>query len=101
MGIFVMFTAKKLLWILKEKGESWDGAYFGEKISTENVIPFLGDPENVLVVGDTVFVHDKAVCMRAAAEGKQHGFLGKRHLARKLTGPESSRERWCDYEGRS
>jgi hypothetical protein len=67
MGIFVLFTAKKLLWVLKEKGESWDGGYFREKILTENVIPFLKDPENVLVVGETVFVHDKAVCMRAKA----------------------------------
>jgi transposase len=67
IGIFVMFTAKKLLWCLKEKGESWDGSYFREKILLEKVVPFLGDPENVLVVGEAVFVHDKAPCMRANA----------------------------------
>ena len=53
--------------MIKEKGESWDGGYFREKILTENVIPFLNDPENVLVVGEAVFLHDKAPCMRAKA----------------------------------
>jgi hypothetical protein len=67
IGIFVIFTAKKLLWVLKEKGESWDGGYFREKILMENVIPFLSDPDNVLVVGEAVFLHDKAPCMRAKA----------------------------------
>lgn len=65
IGIFILFTAKKLLWVLKEKGESWDGGYFRETILKENVIPFLNDPENVSVVGEAVFVHDKAPCMRA------------------------------------
>lgn len=67
IGIFVLFTARKLLWVLKEKGESWDGGYFREKILMESVIPFLNNPENVLVVGEAVFVHDKAPCMRAKA----------------------------------
>jgi len=64
------------MWVIKEKGESWDGGYFREKILTERVIPFLSDPENVLVVGEPVFLHDKAPCMRAEAtqhELKQHG----------------------------
>ena len=65
--IVVLFTAKKLMWVIKEKGESWDGGYFREKILTERVIPFLNDPENVLVVGEAVFLHDKAPCMRAKA----------------------------------
>jgi transposase len=67
IGIFVMFTAKKLMWVLKEKGESWDGGYFREKILAERVIPFLNDPENVLLVGEAIFLHDKAPCMRAKA----------------------------------
>ena len=67
IGIFVMFTAKKLLWVLKEKGESWDGGYFRETILKQHVIPFLNDPESVLVVGESVFIHDKAPCMRANA----------------------------------
>lgn len=67
IGIFIMFTAKKLMWVVKEKGESWDGGYFREKILQERVIPFLNDPDNVLVVGEAVFLHDKAPCMRAKA----------------------------------
>jgi len=67
IGIFVLFTAKKLMWIMKEKGESWDGGYFREKILVDRVIPFLNDPDNVLAVGEAVFVHDKAPCMRANA----------------------------------
>jgi hypothetical protein len=55
------------MWVIKEKGESWDGGYFREKILTERVIPFLNDPENVLVVGEAVFLDDKAPCMRAKA----------------------------------
>lgn len=31
IGIFVMFTAKKLMWVIKEKGESWDGVIFERK----------------------------------------------------------------------
>jgi hypothetical protein len=67
IGLFVMFTARKLMWAFKEKGESWDGAYFREVILVQHVIPFLEDPNNVLVVGETTFVHDKAPCMRANA----------------------------------
>lgn len=67
IGIFVMFTAKKMLWVIKEHGQSWDGAYFRNVILVENVIPFLNDPDNVLVVGETTFLHDKAPCMRANA----------------------------------
>jgi len=67
IGIFVMFTARKLMWVIKEKGETWDGAYFRQSVLTDRVIPFLNDPENVLVTGEAVFVHDKAPCMRANA----------------------------------
>jgi len=67
IGIFVLFTAKRLLWVLKDNGESWNGDYFREKILMENVIPFLSDPQNVLEVGEAVFVHDKAPCMKAKA----------------------------------
>ena len=55
------------MWVIKEKGESWDGAYFREKILTDRVIPFLQDPGNVLIVGEAIFVHDKDLCMRANA----------------------------------
>jgi hypothetical protein len=67
IGIFIMFTALKMMWVIKERGESWDGAYFRQTILTDNVIPFLNDEDNVPVVGETTFVHDKAPCMRANA----------------------------------
>jgi transposase len=28
IGMFLMFTAKRLMWVIKQKGESWDGDYF-------------------------------------------------------------------------
>ncbi|CAF2847665.1 unnamed protein product [Rotaria sp. Silwood2] len=34
IGIFIMFTAKKLLWMIKHKGESWTGQYFHDTIWT-------------------------------------------------------------------
>jgi hypothetical protein len=67
IGIFLMFSAKKLTWVLKERGESWDGTYFRETILKEHVIPFLSNPENVISVDDAIFLHDKAPCMKANA----------------------------------
>ncbi len=55
IGIFLMFSAKKLTWVLKERGESWDGTYFRETILKEHVIPFLINPENVISVDDAIF----------------------------------------------
>ena len=40
IGIFLMFTSKRLLWVIKAKGESWTGEYFRDIILTQNVIPF-------------------------------------------------------------
>lgn len=76
IGLFVMFTARKMMWVIKERGESWDGVYFRDTILLDNVIPFLNNPDNVLVVGESTFLHDKAPCMRANATQqllKQHG----------------------------
>jgi hypothetical protein len=67
IGIFVLFTAKKLLWIVKPQGQSWDGNYFRETILKNNVIPFLKNDENVISIEDVTFVHDKAPCMKARA----------------------------------
>ena len=53
--------------MIKKKSESRNDGYFREKILTERVIPFLNDPENVLMVGEAVFLDDKAPCMRAKA----------------------------------
>ena len=67
LGIFLLFTAKRLMWVIKEKGCSWDGEYFRNTILTERVIPFLKNAENVISVEDTTFLHDKAPCMKALA----------------------------------
>jgi hypothetical protein len=65
IGIFIIFTAKKLHWVLKEKGESWNGQYFRDVILMQHVFPFLKDEENVIAFDQVIFVHDKAPCMRA------------------------------------
>lgn len=67
VGVFLLFTAKRLMWVVKEKGESWNGQYFREVILKEHVIPFLKDKNNVLSVGETTFLHDRAPCMSAHA----------------------------------
>ena len=65
IGIFIMFTCKRLLWVIKDKGESWTGQYFRDVILMQNVFPFLRDEENVIDPDEVIFVHDKAPCMRA------------------------------------
>ncbi|CAF1296294.1 unnamed protein product [Rotaria sp. Silwood1] len=70
IGIFVIFTAKRLHWVIKDKGESWTGQYFRDIILTEHVFPFLKNEENVIDPDEVIFVHDKAPCMRTYQ--KQH-----------------------------
>ena len=65
IGIFIIFTAKKLHWVMKEQGESWTGQSFRDVILTQHVFPFLKNEENVIDPDQVVFVHDKAPCMRA------------------------------------
>lgn len=65
VGVFLLFTARRMMWVMKPRGQSWDGDYFREKILTECVIPFLQDPQNVLDVTQVTFLHDKAPCMKA------------------------------------
>ncbi len=65
IGIFVIFTAKKLHWVIKDIGDSWTGQYFRDIILTENVISFLKNEENVIDPDEVIFIHDKASCMRA------------------------------------
>jgi hypothetical protein len=67
IGIFVLFTVKKLMFIIKENGQSWDGNYFRNTILRENVILFLSDAQNVLDSRKVIFLHDKTPCMRAIA----------------------------------
>ncbi|CAF3799088.1 unnamed protein product [Rotaria sp. Silwood1] len=65
IGIFVIFTAKRLHWVIKDKGESWTGQYFRDIILTEHVFPFLKNEENVIDPDEVIFIHDNAPCMRA------------------------------------
>ncbi len=60
-----MFTCKRLLQVIKDKGESWTGQYFRDIILTQNVFPFLKNEDNVIDPDEVIFVHDKAPRMRA------------------------------------
>ncbi|CAF4752097.1 unnamed protein product, partial [Rotaria sp. Silwood2] len=55
-----MFICKRLLWVIKDKGESWTGQYFCDIILTQNVFPFLKNEDNVIDPDEVIFVHDKA-----------------------------------------
>jgi hypothetical protein len=65
IGIFVMFTAKRLLLVIKGKGESWTSQCFRDIILTQHVFPFLKNEENAVDPDEVIFIHDKALCMRA------------------------------------
>jgi transposase len=67
VGIFLCFTARSLLWVVKEKGETWSGEYFRTTILQKEVIPFLKNPANVLDPKEVCFLHDKAPCFKALA----------------------------------
>ena len=67
IGIFLCFTAIKMIWVIKDNGASWDGAYYRQHILTEKVIPFLSSPENVLDSAEVVYLHDSAPCHKANA----------------------------------
>ena len=56
-----------MCWVVKDKGESWNGDYFRNKILLNKVIPFLRKKKNVLDVNETTFLHDKAPCIKAIA----------------------------------
>uniref|UniRef100_UPI00358EF936 uncharacterized protein n=1 Tax=Myxine glutinosa TaxID=7769 RepID=UPI00358EF936 len=65
VGVFLMFRAKRLMWVIEEQGQSWDGKYLRDVVLTRHVIPFLRNPENVLSIKETTFLHDRAPCMSA------------------------------------
>lgn len=65
IGVFVMFTCKRLFWVIKDKRKFWTGQYFRDIIFTQNVFPFLKNEENVIDPDEVIFVHDKAPCMKA------------------------------------
>ena len=66
IGLFVCFTVKKLMWIIKEDGHSWNGEYF-RSILSGSVFPFLKDEQNVFDPSQLTFLHDKAPCFKALA----------------------------------
>ena len=63
IGIFVIFTAKRLYWVIKDKGECWTGQHFRDIILIEHVFPFLQNEENVIDPDEVIFVYDKVPCM--------------------------------------
>lgn len=80
------------------------GGYFRENILLETVIPSLRDPDNVLEVGQAVFVHDKTPHMRAKAtqnllKVENVDFWGKRRLTRKFIRSQPSRAHGRYYQG--
>ena len=64
IGVFICFSIKKMMWVIKEDNETWNGEYFREVILEQNVLPFLRDAENVEDVDQVTFLHDKAPCLR-------------------------------------
>ena len=67
IGVFIYFTAIKLMWVIKDNGASWDGTYYRHRILTEEVIPFLSNSENVLDSTEVVHLHDNAPCHKTNA----------------------------------
>ena len=67
IGIYVCFSVRRMIWVIKEQGESWNGEYFRNTILQQHVLPFLANPLNVLDVDQTTFLHDKAPCFKALA----------------------------------
>ena len=67
IGMLILFSIKKLIWIIKPRGTSWVGPYFQPVILSQHAIPFMKDPICVLAVQGATFLHDKASCMKALA----------------------------------
>ncbi len=65
--IFLLFTMKKMLCVVKYQEQKWNGDYFREVIHAQHVIPFMKNPRNVLDVQNTTFLHDHAPCMSVLA----------------------------------
>ena len=57
VGVFVLFTARQMIWVIKLREQSWDGDYFWEKILMECIIPFLQDAQNVVDITQITFLH--------------------------------------------
>lgn len=66
VGIFVLFTARSLMWIVKDKGTTWTGEYFRTQLQ-ERILPFLKDEQNVISVPHVTLLHDKAPMFKSLA----------------------------------
>ena len=62
IGVFIIFTCQRLLWVTKDKGEFWTDEYFSHRILAQHVFPFLKNEENFIDPDEVLFVHDKATC---------------------------------------
>jgi ferredoxin len=58
IGIFICFTAIRMIWVIKDDGESLDENFYRQCILTEKVIPFLSDPKYVLDPAEVVYLHN-------------------------------------------
>lgn len=69
VGIFLLFSMKRMMWVIKPHGQNWNGEYFREIVLKRNVIPFMLNPENRLddEFRTPVLLHDMAGCFRALA----------------------------------
>lgn len=67
IGIFICFTARRMMWVVKDNGQSWTAAYFMDTILQQHLIPFLREPDNVIDVDQVTLLHDKAPCFKALA----------------------------------
>jgi hypothetical protein len=65
IGVFICFSIRAMLYVIKPFGQSWNGDYFRNIILLQHTIPFLQDPQKVLDPNQVTFLHDRAPCMKA------------------------------------
>ena len=63
--VFICFGIKKMMWVIKENGETLIREYFRQVILEQNILPFLTNAENVEDVDQVTVLHDKAPCFKA------------------------------------
>ena len=59
IGIFMLFTSNRLMCIITEYGQSWDGEYFRSEVLPV-VFELFKKSANVLSSSDVVILYDKA-----------------------------------------
>ena len=66
IGLFLMFSAKRLIGVIKEDGQTWNGAYFRDTIIRHHILPFMKNEDCVIDINSATFLHDRAPCYKAA-----------------------------------